>query len=83
VDAGDRRYKGELQHNDRLTLSFYSEQYRKALQICGTKSGRKLFKAPMQELDFIDKSILAQWFGGSHGGLHDVYIVEMEKVFER
>jgi len=103
-----------IESNERLTLSFYPEQYRKALQICGTKSGRdidkaketgltpleleggemtfeqarltivgrKLFKAPMQEVDFIDKSILAQWYGGSHGGLHDVYVVEIEKVFE-
>ena len=29
-----------IEQNDRLTLSFYGEEYRKALQICGTKSGR-------------------------------------------
>ncbi len=103
-----------IESNERLTLSFYPESYRKALQICGTKSGRdidkaketglvpveledgvmtfsqarltvvgrKLFKAPMKEAEFIDKSILAQWYGGGHGGLHDVYVVEIEKVFE-
>ena len=26
--------------NERLTLSFYTEEWRKALQLCGTKSGR-------------------------------------------
>lgn len=30
--------------NDRMTLSFYDEKYRKALQLCGTKSGRDLDK---------------------------------------
>ncbi len=35
------RYTHEfLEQNERLTLSFYGEDYRKALQICGTKSGR-------------------------------------------
>jgi len=109
------RYTHEfIEKSERLTLSFYSERYRKALQICGTKSGReidkpketglvpvkledgvmtfeqarltivgrKIFKAPMLEAEFIDKSILTQWYGGAHGGLHDVYVVEIEKVFE-
>jgi len=110
----ERYTHGFIEKSERLTLSFYPEQYRKALQICGTKSGReidkpketglvpveledgvmtfeqarltvvgrKLLKAPMQEAEFIDKSILAQWYSGSHGGLHDVYVVEIEKVFE-
>ncbi|MCQ2143296.1 MAG: flavin reductase [Bacteroidales bacterium] len=29
-----------IEKSDRLTLSVYPEQYRKALQICGSKSGR-------------------------------------------
>lgn len=29
-----------IEKNDHVTLSFYTEEYRKALQICGTKSGR-------------------------------------------
>lgn len=29
-----------IENNERLTLSFYGEDYRKALQICGSKSGR-------------------------------------------
>ena len=99
--------------NERLTLSFYTEAYRKALQLCGTKSGRdtdkvaatgltpvplesgamtfaearltiegrKLFKAPMQESHFLDAEILERWYG-AHGGLHDVYVVEIENVYE-
>jgi len=51
-------------------------------QACLTLVGRKLFKAPMEESEFIDKSILSQWYGGSHGGFHDVYVIEIEKVFE-
>lgn len=39
------RYTHEfIEENDRLTLSFYGEEYRKALQICGTKSGRNIDK---------------------------------------
>lgn len=35
------RYTHEfIEENESLTLSFYDEQYRKALQICGSKSGR-------------------------------------------
>ena len=101
-----------LEENDRLTLSFYAEDYREALRICGTKSGRdinkveatgltpvalesgamtfsearltldchKLFKAPMQATDFIDKEILNTWYGAK-GGLHDMYIVEIDDVY--
>lgn len=33
-----------IEKNEHLTLSFYDEEYRKALQICGTKSGRDINK---------------------------------------
>ena len=33
-----------IEENERVTLSFYGEEYRKALQICGTKSGRNTDK---------------------------------------
>ena len=101
-----------LEENDHLTLSFYAEDYREALRICGTKSGRdinkveatgltpvalesgamtfcearlildchKLFKAPMQATDFIDKEILNTWYGAK-GGLHDMYVVEIDDVY--
>lgn len=40
------RYTHEfIEQNERVTLSFYAEEYRKALTICGTKSGRDIDKA--------------------------------------
>lgn len=101
-----------IEQNEHLTLSFYPESCRSALQICGTKSGRdcnkislagltpvelengvmtfeqanltlqcrKLFKADMQECNFIDKSVL-KWYGAGKGGLHTVYVVEIEHLF--
>ena len=101
-----------IEASDRLTLSFYDEEYRNILQFCGTKSGRdtdkvtstgllplpldsgtvtfsqarltldcrKLFKASMNEANFLDHSILEKWYG-VHGGLHDVYVVEIENVY--
>ena len=104
-----------IEKNDHLTLSFYTEEYRKALQLCGSKSGRdtdkvaetgltpvelesgtmtfgearmtldcrKLFKATMQEANFLDKDVLARWYGGKQGNLHDVYVVEIEGVYTK
>ena len=44
---------------------------------------RKLFKSSMSAANFIDKSILAKWYGSQPGGsLHDVYVVEIEGVYE-
>lgn len=103
-----------IENHKRLTLSFYSEEHRDALKICGTKSGRdtdkvtatgltpfelesgamtfqesrltldcrKLFKTSMQEGNFIDKELLEKWYG-SQGGLHDVYVVEIESVYTK
>lgn len=34
-----------IEANERMTLSFYDEQYRQALQLCGSKSGRDIDKA--------------------------------------
>ena len=104
-----------IEKNDRLTLSFYTEEYRKALQLCGSKSGRdtdkvaetgltpvelesgamtfgearmtldcrKLFKATMQEANFLDKDVLARWYGEKQGNLHDVYVLEIENVYAK
>ena len=101
-----------LESGDFVTLSFFPESCRKALQICGTKSGRdcdkvkeaglipialesgavtfeqasltvecrKLFKSDMKESDFIDKEVLAKWY--SEAGLHSVYVLEIEKLWE-
>ena len=35
---------GFLEKNGMFTMSFFDEEYRKALQICGTKSGRDIDK---------------------------------------
>ena len=111
------RYTHEfIESNDRLTLSFYGEAYRKALQICGSKSGRdidkaketgltpfaletgamtfaesrmtldcrKLFKTAMTAENFIDKVILEHWYNDKpSGGLHDIYVVEIEEVYTK
>lgn len=40
------RYTHEfIEREDILTLSFYTEEYREALTVCGTKSGRDIDKA--------------------------------------
>ncbi len=45
------RYTYEfIEKNDVLTLSFFEEQYRDALKICGSKSGREIDKAKTCEL---------------------------------
>lgn len=36
---------GFMEEREEFTLSFFSEEYRKALQICGTLSGREVNKA--------------------------------------
>lgn len=44
---------------------------------------RKLFKAPMAEANFVDREVLAKWYGSQPGGsLHDVYVGEIEGVYE-
>lgn len=40
----ERFTHGFIERSEHLTLSFYDEEYRKALQICGTKSGRNINK---------------------------------------
>ena len=110
----ERYTHGFIEREERLTLSFYPEECRGALQLCGTKSGRdcdkvkeagltpvelasgamtfkearltlecrKLFKSEMLEQDFIDKEILRQCYGRK-GGLHTIYVAEIEKVYTR
>lgn len=105
-----------IEKNGRLTLSFFGEDYRQALQICGSKSGRdidkvketgltpstlpsgavtfaearmtldcrKLFKSPMTADDFFDKTLLQRWYNDKPGGgLHDIYIVEIEELYTK
>lgn len=112
----ERYTHGFIEENERLTLSFFTEDYRKALQICGTKSGRdcdkvkeagltplamesgtttfnearmvldcrKLFKTEMTDSAFIDKSVLERWYNDKPGGgLHTIYVVEVESVYAK
>jgi len=52
-------------------------------QSCLTLDCRKLFKTSMAAANFVDKSILGQFYGDKPGGsFHDVYVVEIESVYE-
>ena len=45
---------------------------------------RKLYKDAMRAEAFIDKACLERWYNDQPGGgLHDVYVVEIEAVYER
>ena len=49
-----------------------------------TIDGRKLFKVPMTADCFVDQEVLNRWYNDKPGGgLHDIYIVEIEQVYER
>lgn len=41
---------------------------------------RKLYKGGIKPEEFIDEGI-AKWYGGSHGGYHDVYVVEITGAY--
>lgn len=43
---------------------------------------RKLFKTEMTETAFLDREVLARWYNANPGGgLHTIYIVEIEGVY--
>lgn len=45
---------------------------------------RQLFKTEMTEAAFIDRDILARWYNAAPGGgLHTIYIAEIEGVYTR
>lgn len=103
-----------IEKNGRVSLSFFTEDHRAALSLCGKKSGRdcdkvseaglapvqlesgamtfsqarlvldcrKLFKADMKEADFLDRSVFERWYGQEQGGLHSVYVLDIENVYE-
>lgn len=43
--------------------------------------GRKLYSTMLREGDFIERSVLEKWYGGSHGNLHRMYIIEIENIY--
>jgi len=38
---------------------------------------RKLYKSMMKEECFIDPDTIKTWYGGTHGGLHSIYVAEI------
>jgi len=106
-----------IEAQDRLTLSFFGSapELRKALNLCGTVSGRdhdklaetgltpvlteqgsvsfaearltiegrKLFKTEMTKESFLDAECLTRWYNDKPGGgLHTIYVLEIENVYE-
>lgn len=52
----ERHTYGFMEREDVFTLSFFSEKYRKALSLCGTKSGRDTDKAAETGLTPVETS---------------------------
>lgn len=42
---------------------------------------RKLYESVLSEADFIDTSLIGQWYGGGHGGMHHLYVAEIVNAF--
>lgn len=42
---------------------------------------RKLFRTTLEASGFIDRSLAERWYGEKEGGFHDMYILEIEKVW--
>ena len=61
----ERHTFGFTERNERMTLSFFDESYRPALQLCGSKSGRDMDKAAACGLTPVgdtDENGRAVWF---------------------
>ena len=59
----ERYTHGFIESSDRMTLSFYGEEYREALKICGTKSGRDIDKVAATELTPMELESGSMTFG--------------------
>lgn len=44
---------------------------------------RKLYADMIKPEQFIDKSTIDKWYGGSHGGFHKMYVVEIVNVLAK
>lgn len=44
---------------------------------------KKLYTDMIKPEHFLDKDSLAKWYGGTHGGFHEMYIVEIEHAWIR
>ena len=47
-----------------------------------TLEGRKLFQTDMQPENFLEPRLLEQWYSAAKGGLHTIYIIELENIYE-
>lgn len=76
VFVRDSRYTYEfLQKEESFTLSFFPEQYRKALTICGSKSGRDTDKVKEAGLTPLETASELMSFQEAH------MIIECKKMF--
>ena len=85
-----QRYTKEfVDRNDRFTISFYKEEYRKALAVCGRKSGRDCDKEKEAGLTpyyvdgttaFEEADLVFVCRKQYHQDYHMMYIAEIEKV---
>ena len=41
----------------------------------------KLYADTIDEDNFIDKTLVGRWYGGSHGGFHKMYVLEIDHVW--
>ena len=49
-----------------------------------TLEGKKLFTTQMTPEMFLDKTILERWYNDAPGGsLHQIYVMEIENVYEK
>ncbi len=44
---------------------------------------KKLYATDLNPEAFIDKHLLQQWYGGEQGGIHRMYIAEIEHIYVR
>ena len=76
-----QRYtKKFLDENNYFTLSFYPEQYKDALRLCGSKSGREINKVAVSAFEpsqFLDSGIMQNY---AQNDFHAIYYGAIEKV---
>ena len=91
-----QRYTKEfVDREEYFTLAFFGEEHRKALALCGSKSGREVDKAAecgftvaagagnqaMDEGCFLDKSLIEKHYPG--GDFHVTYVGEIVECLVR
>ena len=72
-----RIVKKEIANKNNDVQGLLYEQSRLSLEC------RKLYTDTIKESCFIDKSLLGRWYGEGHGGLHHMYIGEIQNAWLR